>query len=190
MIVYLATNTVNGKQYVGQTIQSLPKRKSQHLYFSRVKTVTMALQHAIKKYSEDAFTWEIITECHSRDILNQAEKEYIELYNTIAPNGYNLRKGGNSYGFSEESIQKMREAGIKNGERLKGIPLSLETRRKMSKVRKGRKFSEETKNKMSNARKGMKLSKETRKKMSEAKKGNTYRRNAKLLEEQKGVIYE
>lgn len=63
----------------------------------------------------------------------------------------------------------------------KGIPLSEETRRKMSESRKGKKKSAETRRKMSESHKRCALSEETRKKMSEAKKGKTSPRKGVTL---------
>lgn len=49
--------------------------------------------------------------------LNYYESKYIRQYNSIAPNGYNLRVGGGSKGrHSEETIEKLKRAkgGVNN----------------------------------------------------------------------------
>lgn len=45
--LYLVTNTVNGKQYVGKTIHTVSHRKSHHETIARRKTSTYALHRAI-----------------------------------------------------------------------------------------------------------------------------------------------
>ena len=51
------------------------------------------LHRAMNKYGVDNFSFEIIDEVEN-DLLNQKEKEYIQQYNSLVPNGYNLTTGG------------------------------------------------------------------------------------------------
>ena len=181
--IYMIRNTVNGKAYIGQTIQKVEKRIDQH--FNR--TNCSALHNAIEKYGRDAFTIEILHEV--LDIfLDELEIEEIKKHNTMSPNGYNLTTGGNSNTFvSDETRRKLSEAQ-------KGKNPTDETRRKMSEAQKGRKRgtpSPETRRKMSEAQKGRKygpLSLETRRKISEAQKGRnpTDKTRRKISEAKKG----
>jgi len=139
-IIYLITNTVSNKKYVGQTIGTLEKRKKQHI--NKSKRSKIGIDRAIKKYGIKNFKWQIIEEC-SRDILNKKEIYYIKKFKTFANNknslGYNLTKGGNNYyGASgefhylkrmsskeyKEWIQKHRKGknnpNYDNGEKIKG----------------------------------------------------------------------
>ena len=44
----------------------------------------------------DKFTFKVLVECNI-DNINDIEIKLIEEYNTLAPNGYNLTKGGQNY---------------------------------------------------------------------------------------------
>lgn len=57
--LYLVTNTLNGKVYVGLTIGTLEKRLKQHFAAARSGRKS-AFATAINKYGEGAFTIELI----------------------------------------------------------------------------------------------------------------------------------
>lgn len=90
--VYMHTNTINGKRYIGITGQNPPERRwrnggsgySQSGYF----------RNAIKKYGWDNFSHEIIKANLTFDEACEFEKFYISIYNTKRPKGYNLTDGG------------------------------------------------------------------------------------------------
>lgn len=103
MRIYKITNSFNGKSYIGQTIQSLTRRFSAHALGK-----SSAISLAIAKYGKEGFSVEEITVCSSLEELNSAEKHYIEIFNTLAPNGYNLHSGGGSHKVSDETRQKQR----------------------------------------------------------------------------------
>jgi hypothetical protein len=63
---------------------------------------TAALHQAIRKYGEDHFTVEQIDRATSREELSKKEAFYIAQLRTIAPGGYNLTSGGESYSMSPE----------------------------------------------------------------------------------------
>ena len=111
MRIYKITNTINGKQYVGQTKTTVVKRFSSHIRDARFGS-TSAIHSAIRKYGKDAFTIEPLEECESFEALDQAEKKWIADLNTIAPNGYNIERGGcrNRGSLSEATRAKLREA--------------------------------------------------------------------------------
>ena len=167
--IYKITNTMNGKSYIGQTIQKPEKRINNHFYPGG--SGCAALHNAIQKYGRDAFTVEILHEV--LDIfLDDLEIAEIKRYNTLVPNGYNLDSGGNANKVvSDETRQKMSEArkGCKRN------PCSPETRKKISDAHKGKTISLEARKKMSEAGKKRKpASLKTRQKMSEALKGRTH----------------
>lgn len=89
MIVYKITNKINGKVYIGQTIRSLEVRLKQHL--SRGESL---VSKAIKKYGLENFIIEQIDKANSIEDLNEKEIYWIDYYNSISPNGYNISKGG------------------------------------------------------------------------------------------------
>lgn len=100
MIIYKITNKQTDKIYIGQTHRDINKYWGSGHY----------IENAIKKYGTDAFTKEILCYCSSQEELNEKEIFYINEFNCIWPNGYNLRDGGSRGKFSEITKQKIREA--------------------------------------------------------------------------------
>ena len=86
--IYLITNLVNNKKYVGQSRfmwQRWRKHKSE-----ANNNNPLPLYCAIRKYGIDNFKFEILEEC-APDQLNDRESYYIFNYNSFVPNGYNIR---------------------------------------------------------------------------------------------------
>ena len=107
MIIYKITNTIpdkngNFKAYVGQTSRSLKKRFNEH-----AKCRSSAIGKAIQKYKRENFTVEMLEACETIDQANEREKYWIDFYNTIAPNGYNLTDGGKNCVYSKETCRKI-----------------------------------------------------------------------------------
>lgn len=93
--IYLTTNLVNNKKYIG-------KHKASK-FDSDYKGSGKALKRAIKKYSSDNFKVELLEKCYSEDILNNKEKYYIEKFNAVeSRNFYNMKDGGDG-GFPPHS---------------------------------------------------------------------------------------
>ena len=90
MIVYKITNKINDKVYIGQTKNSISKRKSAG--YSKKSKIYLVL----KEYGSYNFIWEILDNTSETAYqLNKIEKYYIELYDSTNPDkGYNIRKGG------------------------------------------------------------------------------------------------
>ena len=106
MIVYKITNKVNGKSYIGQTIQE-PKRRLRLHYYSKS---CRALNSAINKYGRENFVFTIVSRADNLEQLNHREAYYIKIYKTLFPNGYNLRSGGDNSRLSEETKNKISKA--------------------------------------------------------------------------------
>lgn len=151
MIIYKITNLINSKVYIGQTIQSLERRWSRHNWKCTKGRNAMAITNALIKYGSENFTIEKIDEASNIEELNFKEEFYIEKYDSISPNGYNLRSGGGNKKTSDETKKKMSEAN-------KGRKISEETRKKLSDSHKGWVPSEETRNKWRKAFSGKKPS--------------------------------
>lgn len=181
MIIYKITHKLSGKIYIGQTVQPL-----KHRWYSHNSQKACAYLHrALKKYGKDAFTIEEIGSYKTIEDLNDAEEYYIDWFNCLSPNGYNLMTGGNNKLMHEDTRKKMSEShkGIVTWNKgksswNKGLKASVESRLKMSMYRKGnispnkgKKMSEEQKEKISKTLKGIKLSEETKAKMSSSRKG-------------------
>lgn len=92
--IYKVTNALNGKVYIGQTIQTLSERKRQHYKFAKMK-LNYKFPNALNKYTKDTFTWEIIEDNIPIENLNVKEIEYISFYNSFEM-GYNSNPGGYS----------------------------------------------------------------------------------------------
>ena len=104
--IYLITNTINKKVYVGQTKLSIEERFKEHKQPSK-KT---AICNAIQKYGAENFTIELLEECEI-DMLDKKETHYIKKYNSYKE-GYNNTIGGGSQYISHtpEVKKKLSEA--------------------------------------------------------------------------------
>jgi len=162
-IIYMATNKINGKSYIGQTVKSLNRRISKHIGNALNNRDAYYFHKAIRKYGKENFEWEIIAECNSLEELNKAEIEAIKKYSTFE-NGYNLNLGGGSnIGFrhTEETRKKISESLIGENHPGYGKHRSEETKKRIGDANRGEKCynygkhrSEGTKRKMSKAKKG------------------------------------
>lgn len=132
MIIYCATNLLNSKKYVGQTVQVMEKRKRQHLGDAK-KGFKNPFYNAIRKYGEENFTWEILCTADDIEELNAREEYFIAAYGTLAykGKGYNLMAGGGNKRHSGTSKQRISKA-------LKGKKRSPEHCTKISEARKGK----------------------------------------------------
>lgn len=93
--IYKITNSVNGKSYIGQSI-NINKRVKEHFYkASCPKDISYfsILHEAIRKYGEEKFYIEVVEEC-DYEKLDELERYYIKKFNTLTPNGYNILSGG------------------------------------------------------------------------------------------------
>lgn len=167
MIIYKITNKLNSKIYIGQTQQKLSHRWNQH---NRGNSGCRALSSAIALYGKDQFTIEQLAVANSIDELNELEDYYIKLYNSLAPNGYNLTTGVKNRIITDEYRERMRISST-------GKKHTEESKLKIGKASRERKYSDEFKLKMSELKKGKnnpyygkKLSEEHKKKISESMK--------------------
>jgi group I intron endonuclease len=132
--IYKIINKIDGKMYIGQTIKDLEERWRQHC---NPKSNCRYLKSAIKKYGVNSFEFKLICICFDNDLDNY-ECFYMNKYNTLVPNGYNLREGGNSGKHNEETKRKISET-LKNrtdiirGKSQLGKPHTEEIKNKISK---------------------------------------------------------
>jgi group I intron endonuclease len=151
----------NGKAYIGQT-NNYQARTNRHKW---TNNQCRAFANAINKYGWDSFTHHILIDELSLQEANDWESFYIFIYNTLSPNGYNLRSGGNNSTPCEE------------------------TKRILSERNKGKKHSDESKAKMSLSQKNrLPATEETRKKISLANTGNKKKVTHKLTDSHKAKI--
>ena len=91
--IYKITNKINGKSYIGQTIQNVKERFYQHCATKCSQAIlNMVIHKAINKYGKSNFTIEVIEEVESTN-LNDREKYWIRYYDSYN-NGYNSTEGG------------------------------------------------------------------------------------------------
>lgn len=105
MIVYKATNLINGKVYVGYTTKTLDQRIKTHLNKANCLTqkhYTQAFKLALRKYGVKNFSWKELIKCTTKEEACEKEKEFIGKFNCIAPLGYNMTFGGEGGIQSEE----------------------------------------------------------------------------------------
>ena len=136
-VIYLITNTLNGKMYVGQTRKKLSYRISQHK--SRSSKAKAGIDAAIRKYGWENFTVEVIETCPV-EMLNEREIFWIAKLNSKVPNGYNLTDGGDGLvSCTQETRDKMSAShkGKSHANYKKRGSLSLATRAKISISHKG-----------------------------------------------------
>lgn len=145
--IYKITNLIDGKVYIGQTINYNRRVKAHIAKLKKQTHHNEHLQRAWNLYGEDSFSFEFILEC-SVSNLDKLEIAKIEEYDCVRT-GYNLVDGG----------QKFRN-------------FSPELRAKMSKALKGRVFSESHKRNISAAQKGKVIKKESIDKTRARKKAN------------------
>ena len=180
--------------YIGQTLHDPKTRIRAHLR----QAGSRHLGNAIRKYGVDEFQSEILEADIPADALSEREIYWIQHFNSVSPNGYNLTHGGEGGSPSEETRAKISAANKcrfpseetlrKLSASLKGKPKSAEHRRKISEANlgkwqpdsavrrtaeanRGKRHSAETRRKISEAQKGKRLSAETRRKISAANKG-------------------
>ena len=91
--IYLITNLVNQKKYVGQSVNILRRWRNHKADSKNIASscYEYPLYRAFRKYGIDNFSFEIIEECSPME-LDIKEAYYIGLYRTLGENGYNQVK--------------------------------------------------------------------------------------------------
>lgn len=103
--IYMIRNIKNDKRYVGQSVQPVEKRFRQHIeaaYLEGRRAYNTCLSRAIRKHGSDFFEVGILAEDVPDEDLDIVEAHYIDLYNTLAPNGYNKSVGFNDNSLAEK----------------------------------------------------------------------------------------
>lgn len=87
--IYITTNHINGKKYIGQ------KKYDKYNHWKTYLGSGILLSRAINKYGRENFSKEIIEECETRDKLNAREKYWIFYHDAVnSDKFYNLASGG------------------------------------------------------------------------------------------------
>lgn len=192
-MAYKITNTVNGKVYIGSTINFSKRHKEHERLLRNNGHINSHLQSAWNKYGASAFEFAIVEKCVPKLLLTREDFWIIHYDSLNRQYGYNLTtaerhvhsletrnkiskaltgKPHKGHKLTIEHICRIREGYQKWSNNPVRHKQTKETRRKMSEAHKGKKYrlgfkmSEETKQLM----RGRKLSEETKRKMSESHK--------------------
>lgn len=130
--VYIITNTVNEKQYVG--FSSDPRgrfvdhcKKQRNPKTKRVSLINAAIQ----KYGKSAFRFEVYPIAfNSRESAGLFERYLIERFNSLSPNGYNIARGG--HGIDPETARELCLKRVQEGTHPFQRPITPERRKQLS----------------------------------------------------------
>jgi len=151
--VYLTTNVITKKQYVGD-------HSAHSLNDGYIGSGRPLLKNAIKLYGKNNFKLEILEFFPSKQAAFDSQEKFIQKYNTLSPNGYNISpKGGHkSKGSVAESTKElMRQSKLKDKNPMygkspgnKGVKMTDEQLEKM----RNHKFTDEHRKNLSLSHKG------------------------------------
>jgi group I intron endonuclease len=187
--VYMATNRVNGKRYIGKTVGSLSRRIAHHITASQ-RRASYAFGRALAKHGPNMFEWSILFSSINDSLLLKTERTMIAMFRTRAPRGYNLTDGGDGAcgAVHSEETRAKRSAALKGKKREpftqdhrdrmslahSGVALSLKHRKNLGLSHEGKKHpprSVESRARYSAAGTGKKHTDEARAKISAGLKG-------------------
>lgn len=116
--IYLIKNSISEKQYIGQTIRDIQSRMVNHKSTSRKRMYKNDYLYSdVQKYGWDNF---VISEVEKvccdtleelKQVLDKKEIFYIDKYNCIYPNGYNIQTGGVSAPVKETKVYQFDKLG-------------------------------------------------------------------------------
>lgn len=131
--IYLITNIINGKKYVGQTKTNPPhKRWNSHINDSENGSL-LPIHCAIRKYGAENFEFLVIEDWNTKEEINDAEVWWIKILDAANREfGYNIKYGGHedlpeemksrisntlketysSEGYSEQRREKIRQKNL------------------------------------------------------------------------------
>jgi group I intron endonuclease len=104
--IYKATNTHNGKIYVGRTSKpKLRMRVDSHVWYAKNSNCNIPFANALKKYGKKGFLWEILEECSKED----AGSKEIYWIDKLKPQ-YNVTLGGDGGTYGKCCPDHVKEA--------------------------------------------------------------------------------
>lgn len=114
--IYLITNLLNGKQYVGKTKYTLAHRFSQHCNNNYYNTY---IHNAIKKYGKENFKIEQLCTCDD-SCWRELEQFFIRQYHThYSEGGYNITFGGDDNPMDDDRVREKHKRKMSTPERRK-----------------------------------------------------------------------
>jgi group I intron endonuclease len=167
--IYVITNLINGKVYIGQTKDWLSRKKGH--WYCGTHTKEGHLYDSMRKYGVDQFTFEVIEECEV-EVVDDRERHWISHYDSMNPEkGYNKESGGHALKKLSDEIK--RKISIK----LKGMPFTPERCKNISLAQRGipkpkcrKEWNPEKGRKITEKLKGRPLSQEHKRSVSEGLK--------------------
>lgn len=136
--IYLTTNLINDKKYVGQRSYS----RKHEIYLGS----GALLLKAIKKHGKENFKREILEEAQTKEELDKLEIKWIRLFNAVEDdNFYNISYGGKGGSLGTKRTEEQKK---KMSEQRTGRKLTDEWRNNIAKANKLKKHKQETKDTM------------------------------------------
>lgn len=153
--IYIITNMVNGKEYIGITSMGYLTRFKSHISTSKKlndRRSRYVLYNAMRKHGINNFKVELLEQVDTYEEAKIKEKEYINKFNTYYKNnlswGYNMTLGGDGIGtfrMTQKQKNKLRDISKKQFQnkeflaKFKKIMQSDEVRQKISEANSGEK---------------------------------------------------
>lgn len=101
-IIYMHTNKITGRSYIGKTVKSIKSRWSIHVSHAMSGYSNSAFHRAIRKYGADCWISTILIKNSKNP--NEDEVRMIREHKThVTQNGYNILKGGDGPGYGEDN---------------------------------------------------------------------------------------
>lgn len=134
--IYVITNIVNQKRYIGYSKNTIENRFKKHINQALCKSTRSLLHAAIRKYGPESFSVESLEKCQTLVEAKTLEYFNIQLYET------NFFRHGLGYNMTD------------GGEGCSGFRMTTEQKRKISIANRGRKWTLEARSWFSERMKG------------------------------------
>lgn len=158
--IYVITNILNGKKYVGLTKHDIHHRFKGHVKSAKYDS-KFTLHQAIRKHGVENFKIDLFSVHDSFEDAVQSEKNTIKKLNTLVSegHGYNMTEGGEGFfGLSPDAKKSIARSHLREN-------LKKSTLEKMRSAKLGKKLPQATKIKMSNSHRGKKFTNEHKEKI-------------------------
>lgn len=182
-VIYLVTNNITGKVYIGQTISSIAARWKGHCNAGGNSRLWLS----IERHGRSAFSVEKIDQADTKQELDELERFYIAAYGSRHKDvGYNFERGGSGEPKTKDAVERIaaklrgRKVPKDAVEKMAATkrnrprtPAEQAVLNRMAEMNRGRRHTAESIRKMSEAVTGRKtgpLTPEHRKKLSDAAK--------------------
>lgn len=153
--IYRFLNKINGKVYIGQTLD-LNARYKAHLYYAE-KNPVQQIHLALRKYGVDNFDFEVLHTVEGDKDFVKHRLDELEAHEILAHNsyrcGYNASMGGEGNMGLRHSDETKTLLSRQSKER-NAIKACLEANKGKPSNAKGKKWSEESRARLSAAKKG------------------------------------